>query len=163
MPPPHAPPPLRAAAELEARAIEHCRTKVDATLEGEFRVEPLEPDLGWDPVFLCHVHDQPMVLWRAFDAFEVILDADDRPVGFVDEDKWRSCSWRELPLNEAEALARSTGLVPHGLLLAEHAPGERGCLVLRFSTETPDGPHVCVRINPERRAVISVEPEERRA
>ncbi len=160
MPPSLRHPPLLDAADLRARAIAQCTEKVAATLDGEYRVEPLPDALEWNPVALRHVYDQPAVVWRSFDAFDVILDETNQPVGFVDEDKWRSCSWRDLPRADAEALARATGLLPPTAVLAECLPGERGCLELRFASPAPGGPRVRVRVNPARMAVISIEPEE---
>ena len=151
-------PPLLPPAELQARSIDTCKGAVEATLE--YRVEPLVAHVGWDSIALRHVHDQPLVLWRAFGALEVVLDDQDRPVGFVDEDKWHSCSWRELPPGEVERLARATGLVPPGHALAGSAPGPRGCLELRFDGPPAHRAPLRVRGNPERRAVISVEPED---
>lgn len=150
-------PPLLARTELERRSVEACRKHVEMTLEGEYIVEPLEADLEWDPVSLAHVFDQPMVVWRALAGFEVLLDGRDRPVGFVDDDKWLRCEWKELPREEAVALARATGFVPAELPLASAARGEKDCLELVFVA--PRGAAgVRARLNPARRAVISVEP-----
>jgi hypothetical protein len=151
-------PPLLDPAALQAKAIELCRKHTESQLEGEYLVEPLEGDLEWDPVSLRHLYDQPMVIWRAFGAFEVILDERQQPLGFVDEDKWLSCAWRDLPPARAEALARATGLVPAGMKLTESARGEKDCLELLFEGGTTEA--IRVRVNPSREAVISVQPEE---
>lgn len=150
-------PPLLQRAELERRCVDACRKRVEATLEGEYHVEPKAPALEWDPIALAHVFDQPMVVWRALSAFEVLVDDRGRPVGFVDEDKWLRCSWAELPQDEAVALARATGLVPPDLSLASAARGEKDCLELVFAAARGPG-GARVRLNPSRAAVISVEP-----
>jgi hypothetical protein len=149
-------PPLLPAATLRDRAVDACRKRVEATLEGEYVIEALEPEHRWDPIALAHVFDQPMIVWRALSGFEVLLDDRDRPVGFVDEDKWSRCAWAELPRDEAAALARATGFVPAELPLASAARGEKDCLELVFAARGRGA--VRVRVNPSRAAVISVEP-----
>src|SRR5512135_2265271 len=156
---PLAPPPLLPTDDLRERALAACRKHVEATLEGEYHLEPLAPTLEWNPVELRHQFEQPLVVWRAYGTWEVLLDEHDRPVGFVDGDKWGGCAWKALAPGQAEALARATGLVPPGLALAGEARGEKDCLELTFA----DGkgvPRLRARVNPARRAVISVEPLE---
>ncbi len=150
-------PPLLAEARLRDLAVEACRKRVEETLEGEYAVEPLEHVLEWDPIGLAHVFDQPMVVWRGLAGFEVLLDDRDRPVGFVDEDKWLRCAWAELTQAEALALARATGFVGDELPLASAGRGEKDCLELVFGAPGKPG-RVRVRINPARKAVISAEP-----
>lgn len=155
---PNGTPPLLDGADLARRCVDACRKHVEATLEGEYVVEPQEPFLEWDPIALAHVFDQPMIVWRAVAGFEVLLDARDRPVGFVDEDKWLRCAWQDLPEEEALGLARATGFVPPEARLLSAGRGEKDCLELVFA-EKPAGPRrVRVRINPARKAVISAEP-----
>jgi hypothetical protein len=137
--------------------VEACRKHVEATLEGEYAVEPQEATLEWDPIALAHVFDQPLIVWRALAAFEVLLDGHGRPVGFVDEDKWLRCAWAELPRDEAVALARATGFVPEELPFASMGRGEKDCLELVFAAPGRGG-GARVRVNPARKAVISVEP-----
>lgn len=150
-------PPLLAEARLRDLAVEACRKHVEKTLEGAYAVEPLEHALEWDPIALTHVFDQPMVVWRGLAGFEVLLDAHDHPVGFVDEDKWLRCAWAELAEAEAEALARATGFVGSELPLASAGRGEMDCLELVFGALGKPG-RVRVRVNPARKAVISAEP-----
>jgi hypothetical protein len=154
---PNGTPPLLQRPELERRCVDLCRKRVEATLEGEYLVEPQEPSLEWDGISLAHVFDQPMVVWRALTGFEVIVDDRDRPVGFVDEDKWLRCSWAELPREQAVTLARATGFVAPELPLASAARGEKECLELVFAAKGKPG-GTRVRLNPARAAVISVEP-----
>lgn len=157
MPSPPPDPPLLRTEDLGAKALSACAAHVEATLEGTYHLEPLPHQLEWSPVELRHQFEQPLVVWRAYDTFEVLLDAQDQAVGFVDGDKWRSCAWRELPLGVAEALARATGLVPAGFALLNQLRGEKDCLELIFAEgKLPD--RLLVRINPARRVVISVEP-----
>lgn len=153
---PNATPPLLEAAKLERRSMDACRKHVEAVLEGDYAVECVEPTLEWDPIGLAHVFDQPMVVWRGLAGFEVLLDERDRPVGFVDEDKWSHCTWAELPREAAVALARATGFVSADLPLASAVRGDKDCLELIFGAPGKGGARV--RVNPSRAAVISVEP-----
>jgi hypothetical protein len=148
---------LLPAGDLRAKALEACQKHVEATLEGEYHLEVLPHGLEWSPVELRHQFEQPLVVWRAYDSFEVLLDERDRPVGFVDGDKWRSCAWHELPRGAGEALVRETGLVPGGLALAREGRGEKDCLELVFA-DGRQAPRLRARVNPARRAVISIEP-----
>jgi hypothetical protein len=148
-------------AELQKKAIDTCRAHAEATLEGTYQVEALEPTLEWDPLDLRTVFEQPMTVWRACSAFEVLLDEADRPVGYVDHDKWTECAWRDLPEQEAVSLVRATGLVPGSFELTGRARGERECLELTFEELAARPPRrIRVRVNPSRRCVISIVPEE---
>lgn len=153
-------PPLLDRAELERRSVDACRVHVEATLEGKYALEPLAATLEWDPIALAHVFDQPLVLWRGLARVEVLLDARDRPAGFVDEDKWLRCAWEELPEAEAVGLARATGFVPAGARLLSRRRGEKDCLELVFGERPDAAGGVRVRINPARKAVIAAEPLE---
>jgi hypothetical protein len=156
---PPASPPLLRIEELRDKALNACTAHVEATLEGTFHLETLPHALEWNPVELRHQFEQPLVLWRVYDTFEVLLDEQNRPVGFVDGDKWRSCLWKELAVGVGEALARATGLVPPHFALSGQRRGEKDCLELIFvDGKLPGG--LLVRINPARRAVISVGPLE---
>jgi hypothetical protein len=152
-------PPLLPADDLRARALAACRAHVEKVLEGEYHLEPVESELEWSPTALRTQFEQQLVVWRACATFEVLLDEADRPVGFVDGDRWTGCAWAELPAGAAEALARGTGLVPEGLALAGEARGEKDCLELVFQ-DARRRPRLRARVNPARRAVISVEPLE---
>jgi hypothetical protein len=156
-PPPE--PPLLPTEELRNKALGACAKHVEATLEGTYHLETLPHELEWSPVELRHHFEQPLVIWRSYDTFEVVLDEENQAVGFVDGDKWRSCAWQELPVATAEALARATGLVPARFALTNQQRGEKDCLELVFSEDRLLG-RLRVRINPARRVVISVEPVE---
>ncbi len=156
-PPPE--PPLLRAEDLREKALVACAEHVEAMLEGTYHLETLPHELEWSPVELRHHFEQPIVVWRIYDTFEVLLDEQDRPVGFVDGDKWRSCAWKELPADVAEALARGTGFVPARLAVTATHRGDKDCLELVFAEGTLPS-RLLVRINPARKVVISVEPVE---
>lgn len=153
---------------LQKKALADCLAFAGQQLTGDFHVEPVPvPDdeaLSWDPVELRYVVDQTAVLWRRYGQFEVVLDAEDRVVGYVDPDKWEKCRWEPLTDAEALSIARTSGLLRPGLRLVESRKGEGDCLELRLEEpgrNAPPGLVVC--INPVRRAVISVLPAEEAA
>jgi hypothetical protein len=150
---------------LQKKALAACLALAEQQLNGEFLAEPVEVPtdeaLSWDPIELRYVVDQTAVLWRRYGQFEVVLDEEDRVVGYVDHDKWQKCRWEPLTDGEALTIARTSGLLRPGLKLVESGKGEGDCLELRL--EEPGkkaAPGLVVRINPARRAVISVLPAE---
>jgi hypothetical protein len=148
---------------LRKKAIEAGLAFAQEHLNGEFRAEPIavadDAALTWDPVELRYVADRSLVLWRRYGQFEVVLDAEDRVVGYVDHDKWEKCRWEPLTDEEALSIARTSGLLRPGLRLVESRQGEKGSLELRLEGAAPSaGLRVC--INPARRAVISILPLE---
>jgi hypothetical protein len=150
---------------LQKKALADCLAFAEEHLSGEFRAEPVpmpaDEALSWDPMELRYVADQTVVLWRRYSQFEVVLDAEDRVVGYVDHDKWLKCRWEELPEEEALSLARTSGLLRPELKLVEARKGEGDCLelYLREQGRNPP-PGLVVRINPALRVVISILPEE---
>ena len=150
---------------LQKKAIADCLAFAEQHLSGDYRAEPIPlPDaeaLSWEPIELRYVVDRSVVLWRRYGQFEVVLDADDRVVGYVDPDKWEKCRWEPLTEGEALSIARATGLVGPGLQVVSSQQGEKGCLELRLEAPKADAaPGLQVRINPARRAVISILPAE---
>jgi len=150
---------------LQKKALADCLALAEAQLSGEYRAEPVaapaDEALVWDPVELRYVVDQTVVLWRRYGQFEVVLDEEDRVVGYVDHDKWQKCRFEPLPDGEALSIARTSGLLRPGLRLIESRKGEGDCLELRLEEPGPKAaPGLVVRINPVRRAVISVLPAE---
>jgi hypothetical protein len=148
---------------LQKKAVADCLAFAEQQLSGDFRAEPVPippaEALSWDPVELRYVVDQTAVLYRRYSQFEVVLDADDRMVGYVDHDKWEQCRWEPLSDGEALTLARASGLLRPGLRLAESRRGEGDCLELLLAEPGRNAaPGLVVRINPARRAVISVLP-----
>jgi hypothetical protein len=149
--------------KLERQAVADCLAHVKEHLEGEYHVEPIpEPPaerLSWDSSLLRYTYDIGMELWWRFGQFEVVLDAEDQVVGYVDHDKWLDCRWEPLTEGEALQIARSSGLLRQGLRTVESKQGEKGCLELLVEVLGGARPaHVQVLINPARRAVISILP-----
>jgi hypothetical protein len=150
---------------LQKKAVADCLAFAEQQLSGEYRAEPIpvppEEALSWDPVELRYVVDQSVVLHRRYSQFEVVLDADDRVVGYVDHDKWEKCRWEPLTDGEALSIARTSGLLRPGLRLTGSRRGEGDCLELILAEPGRNAaPGLVVRINPARRAVISVLPAD---
>lgn len=148
--------------QLQKKAVEDCENHVAAVVTGDILVEPSEPNLSWKPVELRHVFDQHMIVWRRCADFEVVLNANNEPVGYIDGDKWLECEWVDLSHATIVDLAARTGFVPaDSSVLSAHA-GPDQCVEATLSTEPDkaDAPRYVVRINPSRRRVISILPEE---
>ncbi len=153
---------------LQKKALADCLALAEQQLSGDFRAEPVpipaEDALSWDPVELRYIVDQTAVLYRRYGQFEVVLDEDDRVAGYVDHDKWQQCRWEPLSDGEALTIARTSGLLRPGLRLVESRRGEGDCLELRLEEPGRNAaPGLVVRINPARRAVISVLPADEEA
>ena len=91
--------------QLQQTARDDCLSHAKQVVAGELKVELGESEQRWSPTHLRYVFDQAMVIWRQIAPFEVLLDADDRPVGFVDPDKWQDCQWRQLGQWDVQDLA----------------------------------------------------------
>jgi hypothetical protein len=154
--------------KLRKQAADDCLAHVQKELEGQFHVEPIpeppEECLSWDPVHLRYAFDVGMEIGWRYGQFEVVLDTEDRVVGYVDHDKWLDCRWEPLTGEEALRIARATGLLRQSLRVAESREGEKGCLELVLEVlGGREAERVFVRINPARRAVISLLPESAEA
>jgi hypothetical protein len=150
--------------KLRKQAVDDCLAHVQKELEGQFHVEPIpeppEECLSWDPALLRYAFDVGMDIGWRYGQFEVVLDAEDRVVGFVDHDKWLDCRWEPLTDEEALRIARSSGLLRQSVRKAESRQGEKGCLEMVLEVLGGKQPErMLVRINPARRAVISLLPE----
>jgi hypothetical protein len=149
--------------KLKGKAVAECLAHVEQHLEGMYWIEPIpEPadeSVSWDASLLRYVYDIAMVVWRRYGQFEVVLDADDKIVGYVDHDKWLECRWEPLADEEALAIARASGLVRSGIRKVKSTRGERDCLELMLELVAPhEAERLQVRINPARRAIISILP-----
>lgn len=149
--------------KLKGKAVAECLAHVEQHLEGTYWIDPIpEPadeSVSWDASLLRYVYDIAMVVWRRYGHFEVVLDADDRIVGYEDHDKWLECRWEPLTDEEALAIARASGLVRSAIRQVKSTRGERDCLELMLELAAPEGAErLQVRINPARRAIISILP-----
>jgi len=148
--------------QLQDRSREDCLRHARQDLTGELKVELGQADPHWSPVALREVFEQSMVIWRRIGRFEVLLDEDDVPVGFVDPDKWEDCRWRDLTEWDIRDLVGRTRLVRDGFAVRQAGRSRGDCLeaVLVEEPGDPNPKLLRVRINPSRRAVISLLPEQ---
>lgn len=149
--------------KLKEKALSDCRQHVSTLLKGDMLVEPNEESqLSWNEVELRHYFSQHMVIWRRCAKFTVVLDTNDQPVGYIDDDKWAECEWAPMSHETIVELASQTGFVPDDALVLSEDVGPNDCIEARLSTkpDEPDAPRYVVQINPVRRRIISILPEE---
>lgn len=151
---------MKTPNQLKQQARDDCLAHVKQTLPGEFAIEILDSNLEWDPDDLRHLFEQVMVVWHKFGQMEILLDADNRPVGFVDETKWQDCRWSSMSEDDVIALAEKTGYVEPGASVLSMQEGRRGCVeaILGETGEDATEKRFRVEINPRIKAVISVVP-----
>jgi hypothetical protein len=145
--------------DLKKKAQQDCLKHAEGTVRGELKVELGDFDRYWSRRELRHVFDQAMVIWRKSGTFEILLDENNKPVGFVDPDKWDKCQWQPMGDWEVRAMVQQTGLVAEGCGIENICRGERNCVeatVIEKPAE-PDSRRFTVKINPSRRALISME------
>lgn len=148
--------------KLQQKAVDDCEQHVASLISGNFFVEPNESGVSWSEIDLRHNFSSHMIIWRRCAEFTVVLDGSDTPVGYIDEDKKRECEWAPLDHDTIVELASQTGFVPADALVLSEDVGPDDCIEARLSTdpEKPDAPRYVVRINPIRRRIISILPEE---
>ena len=148
--------------KLKQTAVDDCEQHVASLISGNFFVEANECDVSWNQIDLRHNFSAHMVIWRRCSEFTVVLDGNDKPVGYIDEDKWQDCAWAPVDHDTIVELAAQTGFVPEDALVLSEDVGPNDCVEARLSTdpEKPDAPRYVVRINPVRRRLISILPEE---
>lgn len=149
--------------KLKEKALSDCQQHVSTLLSGDMLVEPNEESqLSWNEVELRHYFSQHMVIWRRCAGFTVVLNAGDEPVGYIDDDKWAECEWAPMSHESIVELAAETGFVPAESSVLSDELGDKDCIKARLSTnpEEPDAPRYIVQVNPVRRRIISILPEE---
>lgn len=148
--------------ELRQQAKEDCLRHVEALFDETFVVELGESMEQWSPVMLRHLFEQPMVLWQRYGTFEVILDAENRPVGYVDESQWVGCAWEPLNYHEVLDLIKQTPLALPKLVIEKMEQGEQKCMVVLLKQVASEEPPArwLAQINGAKRSIISIEPVE---
>lgn len=139
--------------KLNEAARDACQLHVEQLFEGEYRVEVLNNSTEWNPRELRNIFDQSMVVWRKYGDFDVILDEQDTPVGYIDYDKWRDCAWRELKPEEVKAIISPFDPLRSDFEIEAMARGARDCLEVQLRVD--GGLEYHVRINPMRGAIIA--------
>ena len=149
--------------ELIQKAHDDCLAHAQEVISGDLEIDLEEADLEWDPIQLRHVFDQPMVVWRRFGEFEVVLDDEDRPVGFIDAGGWKDCEWAPVAQDQALTLAGSSGWLSTALEpVRELTRGENGSAILEVIdlARPANRQRFTVEINPARMAIISILPQD---
>ncbi len=147
--------------DLSQQAHDDCLEHAENTISGELQVELLESDLEWDPVTLRHVFDQSMVVWRRFGEFEVVLDEEGRPVGFLDSGGWEECESAPISVSQALAVAMASGWFTSRLEASgELVEAEMGSRILKVvDGGRPEArQQFTIEVNPKRMTLISILP-----
>lgn len=159
---------MKPEKELEDMARSICEEHAARRIRAEILVEPGSARTKWDSFQLRHVFEQPFTIWRRAAAFDVILDAAGRMVGFVDHDKYVGSNEGSLTPEEAQAIVAALDVLPKGARLidlkaARIRPDIRVCQArYELAFPLPEYEAVDVEINPTRREVIAVRPVPRR-
>ena len=153
---------MRSEEELRDMARAECLKRAQEHFKEPLLVEMGESRLEWDSIDLRHVFTQPMTIYRKRGTYEVFLDNADKPVGFIDPGKWEGCAWEPVSDNNARKLIEETGLITWPFAVVGSQRGERDCLELQAQKILPDETTrgYQVRINPAKRTVISIVPEQ---
>lgn len=145
-------------AKLSEVAHDACKKHVELLFDGEYHVEVLNQKSQWNPRELRQVFQQSMTVWRKYGDFDVILDADDTPVGYIDHDKWTDCTWRDLNSAQVKAIVSPHDPMSTDIVVREIKRGARDCIdvLVRVAEESDFN----VKINPARGAIISFLPAD---
>src|ERR1700722_13952128 len=148
----NAPPDLRALQEAAAGA---CLAHATSVLGGPLTVAIDASSAAWSPLWLRHVLEQRMTISRPVVDVEVILDAAERVVGFVDHGAPAPSAWRELTDAEVMTALVSTGLMATPLTLQSRGRAPDGMLAIVAS-----GPArtITAPTHPRRGTVTAREP-----
>lgn len=153
--------PLVPREDLAKKAYKDCERHLKSVTDKKITVEPKGAATAWEPETLRAVYEADFVLWRPWKKMDVLVDAGDRAVGFVDHGKLAPCEWKPMTQAEVVALASATGYVPAASRVLSMSPGPGGCIEARLATAPTavDSPRYVVRVNPLRKAVIAIAPE----
>jgi hypothetical protein len=124
---------------------------------GETTHEVDRGTLVWNPTFRRHVFRQSQVIWRDFDAVQMILSEDGKRVlAFRDENRLKGGKFRRQTQADLLEIARTTGLVDARARLDDVKPGD----LYRFTVRqtAPGKPaRIAFTVNPTRRQVAAFE------
>lgn len=148
--------------ELRGKAEADCREAAARVSPAECRVDVVRAATEWDPEDMRFIFEYQADLWLAGPAFDVIIDEEGRSVGYIDESKWRACSWKTMTRARATEIAAESGYITRSAAIIGFGRGERGCLEARFLTDArnPASRRYVARINPVLEKLISIIPEE---
>jgi hypothetical protein len=148
--------------ELRGKAEADCREAAARVSPNECRVDVALAATEWDPDDMRFIFEFEANLWLAGPAFDVIIDDLGRTVGYIDESKWRACSWKPLTRARVTEIASESGYVSKAAAIIGFGKGEKGCVEARFLTDArnPASKRYVARINPVLEKLISIMPEE---
>jgi hypothetical protein len=153
--------PVLPPEELARRAYRDCEAYIKQLTDKKILIEQAGADRAWEPDELRSIYDADFVLWRSWKKMDVFVDEHDNPVGFFDHGKLAPCEWKPISQAEVSRLASDTGYIPKGAGVLSMKTLDGGVIEARLIAVPTqvDSPRYIARINPLRRAVISVAPE----
>lgn len=156
-----APASLLPLAELAEQAEVDCLEHAAREIPGELAVEASATRVAFDEAHLRYVFEQPMVIWRRLETFDVWVDDDGLPIGFHDAGEAAACEWAEISAAEIVALASASGwlgegLTPSGSVTRTPDGGARLSII---DASRPSGDdRFEVVVNPGARKLVAIEP-----
>lgn len=147
--------------DLEKKASAACEAAAKTLTGHAVVLESLESEIEWDDRDMRHSYEYAAEVFAEGPRFDVVVNAANQPVGFVDWSKWRECQWVPFAREKVVLLAAETGLVSPTALLISFSRGEKGCVEARILSEpeNPSSLRYKVRINPYAGRIISMLPE----
>ena len=148
------------ADELVERGEALARAVADAALGGPVHVRTEASRVEWDDHRNRHVHEQELSIWKAFALLDVILDEQQRVVGFVDHEAYRRADDSSgLGDEDIRGLVADDELLPAHTRVVGHAfsPGPEGGRLIGVTVEHGERRWL-VEINPARRVIAAVRP-----
>ncbi|MCH9680319.1 MAG: hypothetical protein K0V04_02710 [Deltaproteobacteria bacterium] len=141
---------------VREQAVAACSDHAEAVFGAPLAVTIDSSEAQWDPLWLREVLVQRMTISRVMQDLEVIVDAAQRVVGFVDHEAPPANGWVLLDGAAAQALVVGTGIVPASAVIRSSRRSADDRLELQL--QLPGGELRVARVDPVRGVVISIEP-----
>ena len=147
--------------ELEKKAGAMCEAVAKKMTERNVFAETLASEIEWDERNLTSNYEYSAEVFVEGPRFDVVVNAANQLVGFVDWSKWNECQWVPFQREKVVPLAMETGLVSSKALLIGFSRGPKDCLEVKLLVDPKNAssPRYVVRINPSAGRIISILPE----
>ncbi|HEV8378848.1 MAG TPA: hypothetical protein VGP99_08350 [Tepidisphaeraceae bacterium] len=136
--------------QLREKALMDARMNIKSIIKGPAAPEFVSAEARWHEHELRQIYEQEMAIWYQYGKFDVFVDADNEPVGFMDYAKAANCEYKELPRKRVLELCMQTGMLPKGAAISSLKKGPDNCIetIIASKPEKVDCPRYLVRINP---------------
>ncbi len=147
--------------ELEKKAAALCELTAKKMAERNATATTLTSEIERDERTHVLNYEYSAEVFVEGPRFDVVVNAANQMVGFVDWSKWNECSWVPFKRERVVPLAVETGLVTPQALLIGFARGPKDCLEAKLLADPANAssPRYVVRINPSAGRIISILPE----